>query len=361
MYSELFQDYRLDHPAYLEANQQGRVSGEQQAALAKLTASFKAFLKRTNGYRTLQVLGWGIFFLSAGLLSLDVSPRYVLLFFLLGVVIFGAVFLYQRRLYLQRKRALEQDVSHNNIRSDTGEIIFQGSAYRVSVQGKSLKLPFDSKAGLEPGVAYRFYYLQKSGFVISADALSIDPELESVSGLSDVLAEVHAFNKEALLENRRGVLSKGQARKLSEPLLLGVFLILFTLGVGFFTLARDNEVSRAVSESRQVLEFVKQVNLGTLIILTVVLGAGVVGVYLLITSLQDIFSRSVVSWEGRGLRTYRQDTDTDGSTQTRYYYVIGGKEFRVDEKAYEAFEDGRTYRVYFTPRRKKMVNLEVLE
>lgn len=361
MLSDLFQDYRFDRPAYLEANQAGRVAEEQKASLKKLTASFKSFLKRTNRLRTLQVVGWGIFFLSAGLLSLDVAPQYVLLFFLFGVIVFGAVILYQRRVYVQRKEALQRDLSNNEIRSDTGVLIFQGSAFRISVQGKSLKLPFDSKAGLEPGVTYRFYYLQESGFVLSAEALSIDPEREAVTGLNDVLTEANAFNKEALLENRRGVLSKGQARKLLEPMLLGVFLIIFMIGVIYFALTRDNEVSRAIANSQQVMEFIKQVNTGTLIILAAVLGAGGAGLYLLLTSLQDVFSRRVDSWEGIGLRTYRQDTDTDGSTRTNYYYVIGGKEFKVSKKAYEAFENGRRYRVYFTPRRKRMVNLEVLD
>ena len=211
MLSDLFQDYSFNRPDYLAANQDGRVTEEQKAALERLTASFKTFLKRTNRLRTLQVVGWGIFFLSAGFLSLDVSPQYVLLFFLLGVIVFGAVILYQRRQYMQRKEALQQDLSHNEIRSDSGVLIFQGSAYRISVQGKSLKLPFGSKAGLEPGVTYRFYYLQESGFVLSAEALSIDPEREAVTGLNNVLAEANAFNKEALLENRRGMLSKGQA------------------------------------------------------------------------------------------------------------------------------------------------------
>ncbi len=361
MFSELFQDYRFDHPAYLEANQDGRVTGEQKAVLQKITASFQTFLKRTNRLRTLQVMGWGIFFLAAGLLSLEVSPWNVLLFFLLGVVVFGGLILYQRRAFLQKKEALQRDLTRHDIRSDAGVVVFQGSAYRISVPGKNLKLPFDNRSGLEPGVTYRFYYLQESGFVLSAEALSINPELEAITGLNDVLADANSLDKEALHENRRGILSKSQTSKLLEPVLLGAFLMLFTLGVSYFALTRDNEVSRAISGSHNVLEFVKRVNTGTLIIMAAVVGAGVGGIYLLITSLQDLFSRSVESWEGRGLRTYRQNTDTDSSTRTKYYYVIGGKEFRVNKKAYEAFENGRMYRVYFTPRRKRMVNLEVLD
>ena len=53
-------------------------------------------------------------------------------------------------------------------------------------------------------------------------------------------------------------------------------------------------------------------------------------------------------------------TDDDGSTTTSLYYVIAGHRFKVTRKAFKVFEWGRKYRVYFTPRRKVLVNIEVV-
>ena len=87
----------------------------------------------------------------------------------------------------------------------------------------------------------------------------------------------------------------------------------------------------------------------------------VLGLYFFIITALDFLSRTVHVLEGVGVGKVTTSTDDDGSKTTKMYYVIAGQRFKVTRKAFQAFEWGRKYRVYFTPRRKVLVNIEVLD
>ena len=93
----------------------------------------------------------------------------------------------------------------------------------------------------------------------------------------------------------------------------------------------------------------------------VMLAVSLYGLYLFVTTLLDLMGGAVASLEGQGWKKMTTSTDDDGSRTTRTYYVIADQRFSVKTAGYRAFENGRNYRVYFTPRRKILVNIEALE
>jgi hypothetical protein len=48
------------------------------------------------------------------------------------------------------------------------------------------------------------------------------------------------------------------------------------------------------------------------------------------------------------------------STTASYYYRVNERLFSVNQAGYEALIEGRRYRLYFLPKNKKLVNIEVI-
>ena len=85
------------------------------------------------------------------------------------------------------------------------------------------------------------------------------------------------------------------------------------------------------------------------------------GLYNLVQTVLDLVGGAVVSLEGPGWRKITTSRDDDGSTTTTTYYVVAEQRFRVKKNAIGVIENGRNYRVYFTPRKKILVNMEALD
>lgn len=178
--------------------------------------------------------------------------------------------------------------------------------------------------------------------------------------LTSVLAEANGFDLSYLLDNSRGDLGPGQARlllsKLAGPLLIIIassgFLIFQIRNWGFF-----KQLSKGAGLGALLLDLprVQQIIWGILLAVTFA------EIYLLVTILLDLFGGSVAILEGPGWKRITTSTDDDGSTTTRTYYVIADQRFTVKSSGFRVFENGRNYRVYFTPRRKILVNIEALD
>ncbi len=85
------------------------------------------------------------------------------------------------------------------------------------------------------------------------------------------------------------------------------------------------------------------------------------GLYRLVLTILDLVSGKVDSLEGPGWKKITTSKDDDGSTTTRTYYVVADQRFSVKQNAIGVLENGRNYRVFFTPRRKILVNIEALD
>lgn len=182
----------------------------------------------------------------------------------------------------------------------------------------------------------------------------------SPTELTRLLAETNGFDLSFLSENSRGELAPGQARLLVRNLTGPVIIALVTLGILVYQLYSGGYVDQLATGTPLGTLF-SAMPQGLKVVGGVLLLTGLAGIFLVITTVLDMFGGTVASLEGAGWKKITTSTDEDGSTTTRTYYVIANKKFNVRSSGFSAFENGRTYRAYFTPRRKVLVNIEVLD
>ena len=178
--------------------------------------------------------------------------------------------------------------------------------------------------------------------------------------LTSVLAEANGFDLSYLIENSRGDLSPGQARLLISKLIGPLVFIFVTSGFLIFQL-RNWGFFKQLSKGAALGTLISDLPPVQLIIEGILLTVMLVGIYLLVITLLDLFGGVVAILEGPGRKKITTSTDDDGSTTTSTYYVVGDKRFAVKSSGFGALENGRNYRVYFTPRRKILVNIEALD
>lgn len=174
-------------------------------------------------------------------------------------------------------------------------------------------------------------------------------------GLTEALASANGFKLSSLPANQRGELAREQVPGLYGGL---VSPLIFTLFPGGFLIYQMYQ--QGVFRGESLGEIFRNLNTSFLVIGGILAVLTVWGLVLLVQNMMDITGGQVASVEDVGFRQVRTSTDDDGSSSTQLYYQIGGFKFRVKRRAFAAFEDGRTYRAYFTPRRKVLVNIEAI-
>ena len=184
---------------------------------------------------------------------------------------------------------------------------------------------------------------------------------KSRAELTEVLAEVNRFDLSYLLENSRGELVQGQLSLLLSPLFASLIFILVPGGFLGYQLNSQGFINQLTTLNLPLSEVISTMPQGLLIMGAILLLTTVLGLYFFIITTLDFLGRTVQILEGVGVGKVTTSTDDDGSKTTRMYYVIAGQRFKVTRKAFAVFESGRKYRVYFTPRRKVLVNIEVIE
>ena len=183
----------------------------------------------------------------------------------------------------------------------------------------------------------------------------------SAADLTAALAEANGFDLSYLTDNSRGELSPGQVDLLTSPILVSMLFFLLTGGIVGFQLYQQGFYKKIISGELPLSEIFSSLPTGTLVIGSILVVISLVGLYFLTLSILDLLGRSVISLEGTGWKKITTSTDDDGSTTTRTYYVIGEQRFSVKKNGFGVLENGRNYRVYFTPRRKILVNIEALD
>ena len=189
-----------------------------------------------------------------------------------------------------------------------------------------------------------------------------DPDQgKSPAELTEVLAEVNGFDISYLMENSRGELVPGQLSLLFSYLFTSLIFILVPGGFLGYHLNSQGFIKQLTTLNLPLREVISTMPQGLLIFGGIMLLTTVLGLYFFIITALDFLSRTVHVLEGVGVGKVTTSTDDDGSKTTKMYYVIAGQRFKVTRKAFQAFEWGRKYRVYYTPRRKVLVNIEVVE
>jgi hypothetical protein len=183
---------------------------------------------------------------------------------------------------------------------------------------------------------------------------------KSSAELSASLAQANGFDLSYLSDNSQGVLAINQMRLLFRSLLIALLFVVFPVSLIYYQLNSQGFIKKLYS-GFAISSLIADLPRGLLIISAVLILTALLGVYYLILILTDILGRSVMVVEGIGKKKITTSTDSDGDTTTSLYYVIGEQKFKVRREAYLVFEIGRTYRAYFTPRRKILVNIEALD
>ena len=229
------------------------------------------------------------------------------------------------------------DIKNGQVEFVMGKIVWMGRRYKViSNTHKLQSLRFGG--ALPPSGDYRFYFLPGSGLVVMAEELGTISASQPKDLLLDALARAIRFSMEDLEANRMGSLSSRQENWLfGNAFLIGALFLLcgviILLAVRFIW--RDEL-------------FYMFIGIGAVgLVAMFVVGWNIARVVL------DMWDGKVNQVEGQVFRhTYR-------SRNSRYFfYKIDNLKFNVSQSAYNALIEGMDYRVYFTPRSKRLMAIE---
>lgn len=280
-------------------------------------------------------------FLPLGLRVLEDDAPPLAGLILLGIVgffllVLGPILLVPA-LDLRTKLRLRRDLAEGYIAQEDGQVIFTNShGYMARVAGRALRDMDGSKAvNLAPG-SYRFYYLPRSGRILSAERQTLFDPGGPQAGLLLALSQAHHFSLDELDTNRLGHVSGRQRGRLVSKL---VFLVVIAAALVIGSIWQSTLVLQNGPWSFLVL--------------------AAVAFFLLMLTYQrwlDLLGGRVAMVEGFVQREEHSSGD-DGST---YYYNVGGEQFMVNGVAYQALVPGERYRLYYLPHSKKLVSIEPL-
>ena len=360
MFPQIPKVYSYTNPDYLEANRRGEITAEQAQILGPARDFLQGRFQQKGKLNGVIILAALVLFGLLQVLGIELTTP--LVGGVIGLVLVVlAVQLGSRQAKRQRQRSLlEEDLQHGTVREGVGTLRFQGNTYSAELSDRRLSLPFGSREELAPGVQYRFYYLPGSGMVLSAEALGEVPEGAAESGLTAALAEANGYRLSSLPANRRGELTGEQIPRLTSHLIAPLIFLLLPGGILYYQLKQGGYLEGG-SLPGMISRISDSMTSGLMMIGGLLLLTAAAGLVLLVLTLLDMIGGSVKSVEGVGYRKISTTSDDDGTQTTRYYFLIGGVRFRAQRQGFLAFEDGLSYRAYYTPLRRTLVNLEVLE
>lgn len=240
-----------------------------------------------------------------------------------------------------------RDLEAGEVQQADGLVVWRGHRYAAEFPGRAF-WSSNTVAGLPPG-PYRFYYLPRSGRVLSAQAMPGLMVAETMPGgalatLDGVLGQVIGFSAGDIELNRQGQLAPGQRARLLAAMfgfsLLGLGLLAFC---GFVAWAMWTDLDGEGWAAALPLGILALIGL---------LGPVAIG-WQIVKMGRDLLGGQVVFVDGPVTRSAVR-----GGKSTSYYYGIGGQKFTVSLQAYEAMVSGQSFRAYYTPHTKRLVGLE---
>ncbi|MBI4631120.1 MAG: hypothetical protein HY740_05275 [Chloroflexi bacterium] len=232
---------------------------------------------------------------------------------------------------------VKQDLSEGRVMQGLGEVEWKGNRYRATVEGRSLQFV---ASALAPS-RYQFYYLPRTGYILSAESLGhTDPN----QSLQSVLNTVFRFDPNDLALNRQGQLGESQLSHLQRQMwayaIIGLVMVsVFTSVPLFVMFVASNQSSAWIP---------------TLLFLGVDVIVAIVFTFLAWRVWRDISDRRVEILNGV-LRKYV----VRGNKSSTYYIEIGNKKFAMGIPQYNVVIEGRTYRLYYAPRSSIVIGIEV--
>jgi len=318
----------------LDANQHGRLTSEQQSAL-EMSMKGQRQMIAFFGAIVFAFVGFFVFFFwqVAGVEGLLSSTSLITI----GLVILGVVLL---NLVVSSPLVFisHDEIENGQVEPVIGRVVWTGRRYAFVSDARKLQSVRNGRV-LSPG-DYRFYCLSDSGLVITAEELGVISTNQPKDLLLDALARANHFSMDDLQSNRDGSLSGRQEVRLFGLISFWVALLAAFILINYLALQKQ------IVEENKVIYFMI-ISLG----LFVVLRLG----WRSISLIWDIWGGKVDHMDGQVTRRVRR------ARNTRYYlYQLNDIKFHISMSAYNALIEGKEYRVYFTPRAKRLVAIEPL-
>ena len=257
-----------------------------------------------------------------------------------------------------------QEIKNGPVVWADGEVVASGGRFEALIPRGRLKSPA-YKIALIPG-PYRFYYLPRSRFLLSAESLApvevtmgegaaaviAHPLTPDPSSALPTLMQTFHFNLDDLAQNQAGRLSIRQRfRLLLNMAFYGAIFVVVSFIAGLFVVGRQLNwfpTEATGAELPLLTQLWQFVCLGSLILFAFAWPLWNMGTRLIDFGLGQVH---VVSGP------IRYDVRSSGRSSTSYY-IVQGKEFQVSPSAYYSFIEGLNYHVYYTPRAKEITSLE---
>lgn len=284
----------------------------------------------------------------------------------LYVMIFGGGALLTTGMFgWQTWKSLRQrwEIQHGPVVWADGEVVAQGGRFEVLIADGRLKNPAH-KIALIPG-RYRFYFLPRSKFLLSAESLEpvqiemaedaaaiiTHPLTPNPDNALSTLMQTFRFNENDLQQNRAGRLTgRQQLRILWRTSSYVAFLLVVCFVAGIYAAA--SLLGWAPEQPSEITQSLLVQAWQTFCLASLTLFAFGYPLWNIGTRFIDILRGQVKSISGPIHFKVR------GGRGATCYYVIQGKEFQVAPHAYYSFIENMTYRVYYTPLSKEIVSLE---
>jgi hypothetical protein len=249
-----------------------------------------------------------------------------------------AVLMYLR--WRRRRRYLERaPVAHG-----VGSVYWRRKSYVIALGDEGKKLDPIHTPDLLPG-RYRLHYLPRFLWLLSAERLEEVSQPDGLEQLKLALAQAHHLETAALDTNRSGQLTASQRAKLLLRYAAGAMFGFAVAGLFLYVVG----VFR-ISEYRWIpILIVVGVSALTLSVLRQYLGSPL-----------EYLQGQVLVAEGVVTKVVEMSLNHEyASVTASYYYRVNKLVLPVNEAGYEALIDGLEYRLYYLPRSRKLVNVEV--
>ena len=256
-----------------------------------------------------------------------------------------------------------QEIQNGPVVWADGEVVAHGGRFEVLTPDGALKSPIQ-KIALIPG-PYRFYYLPRSRFLLSAESLApiiiemdehaaatvTHPLTPNPGNALSTLMQTFRFNENDLGRNREGRLTgRQQLRLLWSASFYAGFFLMVCLIAGLFAAA--NLLNLSPEPTPEIVESGLAQAWQMFCLAAFGLFAFGWPLWNLVTRLIDILRGQVQMVSGPIHFQVR------GGRGTTSYYVVRGKEFQVSPYAYYSFIEGMNYHLYYTPLAKEIASLE---
>lgn len=338
-------------PAYFSANRSGQVTEAQ-----------KRFLEaRLNRRQTWLVLIFaGVFmlvlFVQAIVIGLtlnrvgNVNAAIIpLILSLIGLITLLMISLIVGKVWnnLRDSFRLKRDLQNAAIRQGQGLLAYGKKGYIFECAERTLSLSPETTGGLLPGVRYIVFYLEETGFLLSAETIGSPSAMACIAAIKEILAQANGYTVETLTANRNSEVTPEQRQQgLKTAGLRALLVIPVLLALSLFAMPI-------------ILSDIRVSQQSTLIFFIIL--AGILAIAAGIGLTQTILDMRDLPLTLRGIGKKHSEIRGSGkSRQTCYYYVIGDTRFSIAEKAYPALIDGLEYQAYYLPRSKRLLSIEPL-